>query len=146
MKPAIPWTAPSKKWAYYGGRFFLGIAFVVAGGVKILNPYEFAGAVLAYQLLSQPLAGLTAAVVPWVEVVSGGLLCAGVKRRSCLILIMLFMVVFIIVLAVTWARGLEIDCGCGLFTPKPVGPLALAEDGLILLLAAWLYKVEEDGI
>jgi len=144
MKPAIPWTPPNKKWAYYGGRFFLGLAFVVAGIVKIQEPYQFAGAVLAYQLLPQPLAGLAAAIIPWLEVVSGGFLCLGLKRRSCLLVISLFMAVFLGVIAVTLARGLEIDCGCGLFSDRQVGVVALVEDILLLGLAIWLYRVERE--
>lgn len=144
MKPAIPWTPPSKKWAYYGGRIFLGLAFLVAGIVKIQDPYRFADAVLAFQLLSQPLAGLAAAVIPWLEVVSGGFLCLGFKRRSALLIIILFMAVFLGVMAVTMARGLEIDCGCGLFNDRQVGVAALVEDILLLGLAIWLYRVERE--
>ena len=111
----------------------LGAAFFYAGVQKRFAPYEFAEAVLAYQLLPQPLVGLTAAVLPWVELVSGfflalgnllemagrifkglGLafgerLLGGIKRRSCLLLIILELLLFLVVLSITFARGLKID-------------------------------------
>ena len=76
------------------------------------------------------------------ELVLGALLVLGLKPRSCLLLIQALLVIFMIVLAVTMLRGLNIDCGCGLFSERQVGFLAMLEDGLLLALAAWLYFVE----
>jgi ribA/ribD-fused uncharacterized protein len=141
----------------------LGGAFFYAGLQKRLEPYQFAEAILAYQFLPQPLVGLTAAVLPWLEMASGfflalgylveipgrllqGLgvslgdrLVGGIKRRSCLILIMLQLVVILVVLAITFARGLKIDCGCGLFWARQVGWGIILEDVLFLGLTGLLY-------
>jgi hypothetical protein len=141
----------------------LGLVFLYAGVQKYLASAQFAEAVLAYQLLSQSLAGLVAAVLPWVELIAGfflvlgylgdalgrtamsiGLSCGawlvgGIKRRSCLLLIGALALLFIVVMAVTLARGLKIDCGCGHFFQRQVGAAAILENCLMLALAAALY-------
>jgi putative oxidoreductase len=120
----------------------LGGVFVYAGIQKYLAPYEFAEAILAYQLLPLGLVGLVAATLPWLEMVSGFSLALGylwrgrrfsnpipmgaLLRRSALLLI-------------TLARGLKIDCGCGLFMDRQVGLGAILEDALLLGLLGWLY-------
>lgn len=133
----------------------LGGLFLYAGVQKHLAPYEFAEAVLAYQLMPSALVGLVTAILPWVEMVSGFSLILGglmgsrrfsnpfpvgsVLRRSALLLILGQSLLFVAVLLITMARGLKIDCGCGLFLQRQVGPASLLEDGLFLLLTGWLY-------
>jgi len=141
----------------------LGGLFVYAGGQKHLAPYEFAETVQVYQLLPPALVGLIAAVFPWLELTSGAFLIIGIlmkaegclafgcsrpgvmawdgvlTRRSSLLLIMLQLGLFILVLLITMARELKIDCGCGLFTDRQVGPGAILENALLLGVAGWLY-------
>ena len=141
----------------------LGAMFCYSGFQKHLAPAEFAEAILAYQLLPQALVGLTAVVFPWLELTIGALLIigflmkaevglasgfglaamivrnGGLTRRSSLLLIMLQLGLFILVLLITMARGMKIDCGCGLFSQRQVGPAAVLEDGLFLLLTGLLY-------
>jgi len=133
----------------------LGGLFVYGGVQKHLAPYEFAEAVLAYQLLPVGLVGLVAATLSWIEVVSGVSLILGcllrsrrfsnpfpvgaVLRSSALLLILGQSLLFVAVLLITLARGLKIDCGCGLFMDRQVGPGAILEDILLLGVAGWLY-------
>jgi hypothetical protein len=144
----------------------LGGLFLYAGVQKHLAPYDFAEAVLAYQLVPEKLVGVVAAVLPWLELTpgfflllgyllevpgrlalrlgftGGAHLVGGIKRRSCLFLIMLQLVLFMLVLLITMARGLKIDCGCGLFFERQVGFLAVIEDCVILGAALWLYGMD----
>jgi putative oxidoreductase len=117
----------------------LGGLFFYAGWQKNLRSYEFADAVLAYQLGPVWLAGVVAAVLPWVELTAGSLLVVGLKRRSCLLIIALLLAAFLLIMLVTLARGLNIDCGCGLFFQRQVGPAALLEDLAFLAWAGGLY-------
>jgi hypothetical protein len=141
----------------------LGAAFFYAGLQKAWAPYEFAEAILAYQLLPEALVGLTAASLPLLEAAVGGLLVLGYLaetagrlagflgltsgsglpgatfRRSSLLLIMAQLVLFMAVLLITLARGLDIDCGCGLLAERQVGLAAILEDALLLMVAGWLY-------
>jgi putative oxidoreductase len=117
----------------------LGAAFLYVGLLKHWHPEEFAAAILAYQILPAGLVGLAAAVIPWLELTPGSLLILGFKRRSCLLLLALLAAGFMLLLLVTMARGLKIDCGCGLFFQRQVGLAAALEDGLFLAWAAALY-------
>lgn len=120
----------------------LGGLFFYAGLQKLLHPYEFAEAVLAYQMLPEILVGVVAAVLPWVEIAAGLCLVAGLKRRSCLLILAGLLTAFLVVILITLARGLKIDCGCGLFFQRQVGLAAILEDLLLLAWAAGLYGWE----
>ena len=138
-----------------GVGIILGGLFVYAGVQKHLAPYEFAEAILAYQLLPLGLVGLVTATLPWVEMVSGFSLIlgcllgsrrfsnpfpvGGILRRSALLLILGQSLLFIAVLLITMARGLKIDCGCGLLFQRQVGLESILEDALLLGVAGWLY-------
>jgi putative oxidoreductase len=117
----------------------LGALFFWAGLQKVFYSFDFVKAVLAYRLLPDTLAGITAAALPWVEMAAGLLLVLGVKRRSCLLLLGLLLGGFIVIMVITMARGLKINCGCGLFQNREVGPLMILEDSAFLAWAVGLY-------
>jgi len=154
MKPAIPRIRAND-----GGRgeqveltknmvvrriveIILGGLFFYAGLQKLLHPYEFAEAVMAYRLLPMALVGVVTAVLPWIEVAAGLCLVVGLKCRSGLLILSGLLVIFLAVILITMARGLHIDCGCGLFTRRLVGPAALVEDLFMLAWATSLYSWE----
>lgn len=120
----------------------LGGLFFYAGYVKLLHPEDFAEAVLAYRVAPVYLVGVTAAVLPWLELAAGLLLAVGLKRRSCLLLLGFLTGGFLLVMLATLARGLKIDCGCGLFFTRQVGLVPILEDAAIMLAAAGLYYWE----
>lgn len=120
----------------------LGGLYIYAGCLKLFSPYEFAEAVLAYRLLPVSLVGVVAAVLPWLEVAAGLFLVVGLKRRSCLLLLGGLAGVFLLVMLITTARGLKIDCGCGLFFQRQVGLVPMLEDAFLLLWSAGLYYWE----
>ncbi len=136
----------------------LGGTFVYAGIQKHLAPYEFAEAIMAYQLLPLSLVGIAAATLPWLEMISGFSLSIGcflgslrfskpfstgaILRRSGLLLILGQSLLFVEVLLLTMVRGLKIDCGCGLFFQRQVGLASVLEDALLLGLAGLLYWME----
>ena len=120
----------------------LGGLFFYAGLQKVLHFHEFAEAVLAYRLLPESLVGLAVAGLPWLEIAAGLGLVTGLKRRSCLLLLAGLVAVFLVVIFVTMARGLNIDCGCGLFFQRQVGWAAVLEDAVLIIWAAGLYRWE----
>jgi putative oxidoreductase len=117
----------------------LGGLFFYAGLQKVLHIHEFAEAVLAYRLLPESLVGLAVAGLPWLEVAAGFCLVVGLKRRSCLLLLTGLAAVFLVVIFITMARGLNIDCGCGLFFQRQVGWAAVLEDAVLITWSAGLY-------
>jgi putative oxidoreductase len=117
----------------------LGGLFFYAGLQKVLHPYEFAEAVLAYQLLPESLVGVAVAGLPWLEIVAGLCLVAGLKPRSSLLLLAGLVAGFLVVMLITMARGLKIDCGCGMFFQRQVGWGAVLEDLFLLGWTSGLY-------
>jgi uncharacterized membrane protein YphA (DoxX/SURF4 family) len=130
------------KWTCFPLRLLeiiLGALFVYAGLLKHLHAEEFAEAVAAYQLLPVSLVGAVAAALPWMEIAAGLFLAVGLKKRSCLLLLGAMIGGFLLVLFITAARGLKIDCGCGLFFARQVGPGVILEDSLLLAWTVALF-------
>lgn len=168
MKRAMRWRAFVDAQALLLG-LGLGSLFFYSGLVKRLDPFGFADAVLAYELLPLPVVGLVAAILPWVELASGffltlgyvaelfgrllqklgvaagGRLRGGIKRRSCLLILAWVTALFLVILVITMARGLKIECGCGLLGERMVGWEALGEDLFFLTVAVFLYWWELPG-
>ncbi|AEB10055.1 MauE/DoxX family redox-associated membrane protein [Desulfobacca acetoxidans] len=133
--------SPAKHWLAWLLRLTLGGVFFYAGLIKIWQPFQYAAAIEAYQLLPQFLLALAAAVIPWIEVVCASSLVLYFKPRSALLTLISLLGIFLIIMLFTMARGLDIDCGCGLLANRRVGWLVLLEDSMLLLAAAWLYRV-----
>ena len=94
------------------GRLILSAAFILAALPKIQDPAAFAISVEGYHVVTANLAMWIALVLPWLELVAGfGLLIPQIRRGSNLI-IALLLIVFIVLHASAWARGLDINCGC----------------------------------
>ena len=93
-------------------RFILGGIFIFAGIPKILNSASFAGVVYNYQLLPDGLINIFAIVLPWIEVVAGGLIILGIWMQGTVLLYNLLLLTFICALVFNTARGLDIHCGC----------------------------------
>jgi putative oxidoreductase len=139
MKPDIPSMSPVKKRLLFFFRLVIGGLFLYAGVSKIAHPYEFAAAIQAYQLLPQFFVGVAAVLVPWLETVSGLALLCGYKPRSALISLMLLLIFFLAIIVLTMSRGLDIDCGCGLWASRRIGWSAITEDFVLLLVIFGLY-------
>ncbi len=93
-------------------RFILGIVFIMASVEKITLPEVFAENISAYAILPTGLINIVALVIPWVELICGIFLVAGVSVRPSALVLSLLIVMFIIMLISALLRGLRIDCGC----------------------------------
>jgi putative oxidoreductase len=93
-------------------RFSIGGIFIVAGVLKAFDPAQFLLDIQTFQLFSYPLAYATAIFLPWIEIWIG---CAIIVRRAytgALILGLIMMLMFIAIFIQSWARGLDVNCGC----------------------------------
>jgi uncharacterized membrane protein YphA (DoxX/SURF4 family) len=93
-------------------RIGLGLVFVYAGVLKIQDPVAFAGSVAAYKLLPYFINYLVATTIPWVEVTCGLFLIIGYRIQAVAGITAAMNILFIVLLASTIMRGLDIDCGC----------------------------------
>ncbi|HUP50682.1 MAG TPA: MauE/DoxX family redox-associated membrane protein [Thermoanaerobaculia bacterium] len=90
----------------------LGAIFLFAALPKIADPPSFAHMIYNYRILPGGLVNITALVMPWLELVTGGALIAGVWKTAARNIIAAMLVIFIVAIAFNLARDNAIDCGC----------------------------------
>ena len=94
-------------------RLLLGFVFVYASLDKIWDPAAFAKIVYQWQVVGPVPSNLVAVTLPWVELVAGLLLIAGVWKRESALVVALMLVVFIVAAGTVMARGIDVEnCGC----------------------------------
>lgn len=94
-------------------RLLLGGYFAYASLDKIANPAAFARIVYQWQVAGPVPSNLVAVTLPWVELMAGGLLVAGVWKRASALVVALMLVVFLGAAASVLARGIDVEnCGC----------------------------------
>jgi putative oxidoreductase len=108
---------PVPPFIYHAARILLGLVFIIASLDKIERPWDFGRAVYVYHVLDGSLAYLIsplAIIMPLIELVTGVLMIVNRWVRPAALLIFGMNVVFIIAIISVIARGMDIDCGCGL--------------------------------
>ena len=99
-------------WLTFFFRLILGGVLLVAGGLKVTDPYASATSVRAYQVLPVPIANFLGFVLPFIEVGLGIFLIIGIWVKFVSVLGAALMLVFVVAIGQAWARGISLDCGC----------------------------------
>jgi len=134
---------------YHGPRLLLAGTFLYAGWIKAADPVGFARQVANYQLLPYAANYFVAAALPFVELLSGGLLLINRKVRPATLVLIGLNGIFMMALATVVFRGLEIDCGC--FDPSGTSHTsaweALLRDAGLMVLAVlvWIQRGRQTG-
>jgi putative oxidoreductase len=124
-------------------RLVLGGLFVYAGVVKVLDPLDFAQNIRNYRLVGQSLSFIAAVVLPWLEILAGVALAAGIWKRASALIISGLLVFFILLTLVTMARGLDVDCGCfGALSRKSGFGVILEDLGMLFMGLGLLFAPE----
>lgn len=126
-------------------RVVLGGLFVYAGVVKVGDPLDFAQDIRNYRLVGQTLSFVIAVVLPWLEILAGVFLVAGIWTRGAALVITGLLVFFIVLTLVTMARGLDVDCGCFGSLSRKSGWGVVLEDLGMLALGLGLLCAKKDG-
>ena len=124
-------------------RLGLAAVWLVSGAIKVSDLNQTYIAVQAYDLLPPGAVSVVAAGLPFLELLLGVLLLAGLGTRVVAIVSGIVLLAFIGGVAQSWARGLTIDCGCfggggEVAAGQTQYPQELARDIGFLLLAVWL--------
>jgi uncharacterized membrane protein YphA (DoxX/SURF4 family) len=135
-------------WLTFVFRLILGGVLLVAGALKVTDPYSSATSVRAYQILPVDLANLLGFILPFAEVAIGIFLIVGIWVRLNALAGGALMIMFIIAIGQAWARGISLDCGCfgkgGLLDTDelPVWnyTLEIARDIVLAAFAIYLYR------
>ncbi|HMO51056.1 MAG TPA: MauE/DoxX family redox-associated membrane protein [Kiritimatiellia bacterium] len=97
----------------HGLRLVIGIVFIYAGYIKILDPFAFAKNIYHYQLLPDVAVNIAAWLLPWLEVLTGAALILAPRwRRAAAAWILVMLTVFTGAILISLYRGLDISCGC----------------------------------
>jgi len=100
------------RWVSIVVRIALGAIFIYSAWPKIADPPAFAQMLSNYRLLPDALVNPAALVLPWLEMVAGICLVAGLIRRGAALWIAAMLGLFIGALAINIARDVAVDCGC----------------------------------
>jgi uncharacterized membrane protein YphA (DoxX/SURF4 family) len=93
-------------------RLGLAAVWLIAGGIKAVDPDQSEIAVKAYHLFPDSAAYAVSLVLPMAEIALGLLLLIGLAVRPAAIVSAVLLVLLIAAIASVWARGYTIDCGC----------------------------------
>ncbi|MCX6163879.1 MAG: DoxX family membrane protein [Ignavibacteriae bacterium] len=103
----------SNKYLQFVLRFIIGGMFIYVAYNKLVNPEEFAKAIYNYKMLPFWVINIMAIILPYIELFSGIFLMLGIYKKGNSAIIAISLFIFIIALTTAYARGLNIDCGCG---------------------------------
>lgn len=122
------------RWLEIFCRLLLGAVFVYASIDKILHPAAFAKIVFNYQILPVVASNAFAVTLPWIELLAGLALILGVLRAEGALVLNVLLVIFMVAVSISLARGLDIACGCFSSSGggRTVGLLTLLEDAGLL--------------
>jgi putative oxidoreductase len=123
-------------------RLILAGIFLYTGYIKLRSPLQFAAVLAGYQLFPDTLILPMADYFPWVEIGLGVLLLVGWKMRYVALAACALLASFLTVLAITYFRGIDANCGCFSFEDR-ISLLTLGRDTLILLPALFLALTRE---
>lgn len=127
-------------------RLVLGGLFVYAGVVKVLDPLDFAQDIRNYRLVGQSISFIAAIALPWLEILAGLALAAGIWRRASALTISSLLVFFILVTLITMIRGIDVDCGCFGAISRKAGLGVILEDLTMLSMGlSILFAPEKKG-
>jgi len=127
-------------------RLILGGVFIYASLDKIAHPAEFAKAIGNYHVVPFGLENLMALALPWLELIAGICLIAGIMVDGATIMVILMNIVFIFAISQALARGISIECGCFSVTTEGgdnIGIQTILRDIGYLVLAAVIWYRQE---
>ena len=94
-------------------RLFVGGVFLIAGLIKIKgSSSRLLIAILGYELVPRGAATILVYVLPWLEIIVGGLLILGLWSHLTVLVGAGLLAVFLSGIVTSLLRGMNNDCGC----------------------------------
>jgi putative oxidoreductase len=121
----------------WASRILLAGVFLYSGYTKLQAELEFAAAIAGYRLLPEQVIYPVAVYLPWLEIALGLLLLSAWKTRYVAGFTAGLLSFFIVILTITYLRGIDANCGC-FGIGERISPLTIARDGLFLIPALFL--------
>ncbi|MDO9584650.1 MAG: MauE/DoxX family redox-associated membrane protein [Desulfomicrobium sp.] len=120
-------------------RLYLAGIFIYASLHKINFPAEFADNIAGYLIVPHWLVNPLAVFMPWLELVSGLFLLAGVRVRAASLVIGGMLVMFTVAVIVALVQDTPIDCGCFQSVGEAISWWTVLRDLAWLAMAAHIY-------
>lgn len=120
-------------------RLYLAGVFIYASLHKINFPAEFADNIAGYLIVPYWLVSPLALFMPWLELVSGLFLLAGVRVRAASLLIGGMLVMFTVAIVVALVQDTPIGCGCFQSVGEAISWWTVLRDLAWLAMAAHIY-------
>ena len=121
-------------------RLLLGCLFIFASFDKLRFPEPFARILYNYHILPDAGVNLVAIILPWLEILLGLCLVAGVWLPGAVLIATGLLCAFTAALAFNLARGLDVRCGCFAtgITTDPATLITVLRDGVFLVPALYI--------
>jgi putative oxidoreductase len=120
-------------------RLYLAGIFIYASLHKINFPAEFADNIAGYLIVPYWLVSPLALFMPWLELVSGLFLLAGVRVRAASLVIGGMLVMFTVAVIVALIQDTPIGCGCFQSVGEAISWWTVLRDLAWLAMAAHVY-------
>ncbi|MCB1066137.1 MAG: hypothetical protein KDN20_24860 [Verrucomicrobiae bacterium] len=121
-------------------RILFGLLWLWAGVAKLKDPTAFSFAIRNYHLLSDPWIAAAALFLPALECVAAMAVIFRKGSAGAIALLWGSLLVFTVAIAISWGRGLDIECGCfGLGGSTVNYPVKIAQNVAMLAVGAWLW-------
>ena len=126
-------------------RVILGCIFVYASYDKILDQGKFARDIANYHIVPFGLENSIAIILPWLELLIGFGLIAGIMVDGSAVISGGLLMIFIVFILQAILRGFNIECGCGLKEGEMVGWSKILEN-IVFLGASYLVFQQKNRI
>jgi len=122
-------------------RIYLALVFILSGLDKINDLSSFAQSIENYKLFPFFSINLFAIIIPWIELVAGGLLLIGLFIKENSFIISSLLIVFTVAVISAVLRDLDIECGCrGTLDGQKVSIVKIIENVALLIVAYLSYR------
>ncbi len=123
-------------------RLYLSGVFIYASLHKINFPAEFADNIAGYLIVPYWLVNPLAVFMPWLELVCGLFLLAGVRVRAASLLIAGMLIMFTLAVIVALVQDTPIGCGCFQSVGEAISWWTVLRDLVWLGMAAHIYRYD----
>jgi len=127
------------KYILFAFRLVVGGIFIWAGLLKIFDPLGFAESIANYKAFPQVISFFLAMVLTWIEVSCGVFLILGIFRSASALLLSGVLASFLVLIAVTILRGIDVDCGCFGSLSRKVDYKLILTDSVLLFFSLNIY-------
>lgn len=120
-------------------RVYIGYIFIYASISKIMDPAIFAENIAAYRIVPFFGLNLVAIILPWVELICGFFLIAGVRTRATSIILSGLLFMFTVFVIINIYRDSPITCGCFDNVGEPIGWPKVAKNTTWLIMTLMIF-------